>query len=237
MQAPLELLYRGPHAVAVDKPSGVSVHRGWDVDGPFVDRLLAEQLGRPVFAVHRLDRATSGVLLFALSSEAAAALQCAFQAGEVEKRYRALVRGIPPESGTIDHPVPRSKERDGLGFADRLPAVTRFARLGTGQDAVLGRSFSFMDCRPITGRQHQIRRHFKHLAHPLVGDVNYGKGDINRHFRTHHGLDRLALHAARLTFMPPGEGLPVAVESPLPAALARVLEALGIAPSPPFSAI
>ena len=233
---PLTILWRGPSLVAVDKPAGLAVHRGWaEDDGDVINELAAAQLGQPVFPVHRLDRATSGVLLLALSSATAAAMQQAFQAGAVEKTYLAIVRGTPPASGTIDHPVPRSKEL--VGPEHRVPAVTDFETLATGRVVALDRSFSLVRCWPRTGRQHQIRRHFKHLSHPIVGDVNYGKGDITRHFRAHMGLARLALHATRLRLAPLGEAAPVPIDAPLPPDFSEALRRLGIAPTPPFSPI
>jgi tRNA pseudouridine65 synthase len=185
------------------------------------DRVVALQLvrdlvGRHVHAVHRLDRATSGVLLFALDPESARAVQERFEAGAVEKRYLALVRGIPPEHGVIDHPVPRADD------GPRVPAVTEFRRL-----AVFER-YALVEARPLTGRHHQIRRHFKHLSHPLIGDVRYGKGEHNRLFRERFGLHRLALHAVELAFDHPRTGERLRIHAPLPEDLAAPLRALGI---------
>ena len=214
----LEFLHRDDALVAVAKPSGLSVHRGDDRSRTVAMTLVRNRLGRWVYPVHRLDRATSGVLLLALSSEVAAALQLQFQDHRVVKRYLALVRGIPPEQGVIDHPVPRSGEKG----SPRIDAVTEFRRLATFE------RFALMEARPKTGRRHQIRRHFKHLSHPLVGDVRYGKGDINRHFRERFGLHRLALHALELTFEHPDTGGSTTVHAPVPEDLARPLEAMGL---------
>jgi tRNA pseudouridine65 synthase len=155
-------------------------------------------------------------LVFALTSEVARAVQECFQAFEVRKVYWALVRGVPPSSGEIDHPIPRSE--GGL----RVPAQTSFRCLGTtGQ-------FSLVEASPKTGRLHQIRRHFKHISHPLVGDVRYGKGSINRMFRTEFGLQRLALHAKQIEFPHPSSGQCLRVVSSLPKDLLDALEGLGI---------
>lgn len=224
---PLRPLRIEPGFAAFDKPSGMAVHRGWcDDDAPLALEAAREHLGVPVFPVHRLDRATSGVLIFALSSEDARDLQASFQAGRVTKHYLALVRGRPPAEGTIDHPVPRSKEL--VGPEHRVPAVTDFRTLGTAEVAALGRSFSLVLCRPRTGRQHQIRRHMKHLSHPLVGDANYGKGDLNRYFRDAFDLPRLALHACLLEFPDPRTGERVTLHTPLPPDFAGALEKLGL---------
>lgn len=223
---PMTLLFRGASLVAFDKPSGMAVHRGWADDGAETALVAARRLvGAHVFPVHRLDRATSGVLVFALSSEAAAVIQRAFEGGLVEKTYLALVRGTPPPAGRIDHPVPRTKEHP----EDRVPAVTDFETLGSASAPGLGRTFSLVLARPRTGRQHQIRRHFKHLSHPLVGDANYGKGELNRHFRDVYGLSRLALHALHLRLPSPEPvGGELHLTAPLPADLLGALEMLGL---------
>jgi tRNA pseudouridine65 synthase len=213
----LTLLYQDEHLVAVDKPSGMLVHRGWARDRVVAMTAVRDRIGRRVYPVHRLDRGTSGVLLFALDPATARALQERFQDGRVEKRYLALVRGVPPEQGVIDHPVPRGKDKR----SERVPAVTAFRRL-----EVAGR-YSLVEARPRTGRLHQVRRHFKHLSHPLVGDVEYGKGEHNRLFRERHGLHRLALHAASVTLPHPADDRPLTVEAPLPEDLRRALASAG----------
>ncbi|HEV2852984.1 MAG TPA: pseudouridine synthase [Thermoanaerobaculia bacterium] len=210
------VLFRDENLLAVDKPSGLAVHRGAARDRVFALQTVRDRVGRHVHAVHRLDRATSGVLLFALDPATARRMRERFEAGEVAKRYLALVRGIPPEAGVIDHPVPR--EEDG----PRVPAVTEFRRL-----AVFER-YSLVEARPLTGRRHQIRRHFKHLSHPLIGDVRYGKGEHNRLFRERFGLHRLALHALELAFPHPGTGEPLRITAPVPEDLAGPLRALGM---------
>jgi len=172
--------------------------------------LLRNALGRFVYPVHRLDRGTSGALLFTLSSEVARALQESFMAGRVEKRYLALVRGITPEEGIIDSPVPRSPKSTRAAQGERVPATTEFRRLGTFE------RYSLVEAIPKTGRPHQIRRHLKHITHPLVGDVRYGKGEHNRLFRERFGLHRLALHAWRLTLPHPVSGEPLVITAPLP---------------------
>lgn len=212
----LPVLFRDEILLAVDKPSGLAVHRGAARDRVVALQLVRDRVGRHVHAVHRLDRATSGVLLFALDPATARRMQERFEAGEVEKRYLALVRGIPPEAGLIDHPVP--KDEDG----PRVPAATEFRRL-----AVFER-YALVEARPLTGRRHQIRRHFKHISHPLIGDVRYGKGEHNRLFRERFGLHRLALHALELAFPHPGTGEPLRITAPVPEDLARPLRAMGM---------
>jgi tRNA pseudouridine65 synthase len=213
----LPCLYEDSALLAVNKPAGLAVHRGAARDRTFALQLVRDQAGRHVHAVHRLDRATSGVLLFALDAGTARRMQERFAAGAVAKRYLALVRGIPPESGVIDHPIPRDED------GPRVPAVTEFRRL-----AIFER-YALVEASPRTGRRHQIRRHFKHLSHPLIGDVRYGKGEHNRLFRERFGLHRLALHALELAFAHPETGETVRIVAPMPEDLAEPLRAMGIA--------
>jgi len=177
-------------------------------------RTLRDQIGARVYPVHRLDRGTSGALLFALSSQAASVLGKAFELGRVAKCYWALTRGRPLD-GDIDHPI---EKREG---GPRVAAVTRVRCL-----AVAGR-YALVEAQPLTGRLHQVRRHLKHVSCPIIGDVRYGKGEHNRHFREHYGLHRLALHALELSFEQPESGERVQVRAPLEARLHSCLEALG----------
>jgi tRNA pseudouridine65 synthase len=170
--------------------------------------------GRWVYPVHRLDRGTSGVLVFALTKEIAARVAAAFATGAIDKRYIALTRGIVAEAGVIDHPIAK------LSGGERKPARTEFVRLSTFE------RYSLVQARPLTGRLHQLRRHFKHHSHPIIGDTRYGDGVHNRMFRERFGLHRLALHAASLTLHHPGSGEPLALRAPLPDDLAGPLRAM-----------
>src|SRR5690349_16969276 len=183
----MNVLYRDDWVLVVNKPSGLLTHRGWAND-----RVTALQLarglagGRHVYPVHRLDRATSGVLLFALDPQGAAVLAAELERGGFEKHYVALVRGITPEAFEVDHPLAAEPG------AERKPARTSVTRLGTFE------RYSLVEAVPHTGRTHQIRRHLKHATHPIIGDTRYGHGEHNRAFRARFGLQRLALHAVSL---------------------------------------
>ena len=226
------VLYEDERLVAIDKPSGLVVHRSTQAhDSVNCVSLLRRQLGRFVFAVHRLDRGASGVLLFALDREAGQALSAAFALRRVEKQYVALVRGYLPEHGVIDSPL------TDLGGACPQPAETRFTRLATVELAHPIKPhptarYSLVRAEPLTGRTHQIRRHFAHLRHPIVGDVNHGDGEHNRLFRRLFGCRRLVLHAEQLTLPHPSTGKPLVIEAPLPAELVRLFEALGLQRAP-----
>jgi len=218
----LVVLYEDAELLVIDKPSGLSVHRGWAAHEPdyVVDR-VARALGRRAFPVHRLDRGTSGVLVLAKDADAARALGRQVEAHALDKRYLALVRGAAPEALTIDHALAAEPGRD------RKPAVTELSRLEVVTPAALGRAYSLIEARPKTGRLHQIRRHLKHIACPIIGDVNYGKGDQNRAWREAFGLHRLALHAHRLGLEHPTRGERLELVAPLPPDLAGPLAAAG----------
>lgn len=213
---PVPILWQDPSFIAIDKPSGLAVHPGWSADETTAMHLLRDAIGQWVYPVHRLDRGTSGVLVFALDPESARVLHELFEESGVEKTYLALVRGVAPDEGTIDHPIPR---REG---GPRVPATTTFSRVWRGEH------LSLVEARPRTGRLHQVRRHMKHICHPLIGDANYGKGALNREYREKYGLARLALHAAKLSFLHPRSGEPISLASPLPQDLKEPFERIGV---------
>lgn len=201
---PLRVLHADERLLAVDKPPGLLVHAtALDAhEQRNALALLRAQLGVPLWPLHRLDKATSGVLVLARSAEAARVHGAAFEAGTVRKRYLALVRGWPPAEGEIDEPLARDPERPSAG-QPRVPACTRFrvrARhewpFPDGRHATS--RYALLEVEPLSGRRHQIRRHLKHIAHPLVGDSTHGKGAHNRAVAAWLGVQRLWLHAARI---------------------------------------
>ncbi|CAN5914283.1 tRNA pseudouridine(65) synthase TruC [soil metagenome] len=196
------ILHRDARCVAVNKPSGLSTHRGWDDSDDALLQRVRDEVDAYVYPIHRLDRGASGIVLFALDKEAARAFTDAWMGGEADKRYLAITRGHPEDYVLLDHPVPKAP-----GEA-RVEARTEFWRKET-----FGR-YALVEARPHTGRLHQIRRHLKHLSCPLIGDVRYGKGEHNRLFRTEHDLHRLALHATRLT-VPHPDGTTLVIDCPL----------------------
>jgi len=215
----LRLLHVDDAIVAIDKPAGLLVHRSaLDAhETRSAADLLRAQLGAPVWMLHRLDKATSGVLAFARNADVAASVGKAFEAGAVHKRYLALVRGWPGEQGEIDYPLARDPELPSAG-QPRLPAVTRWRRRATFEwpfpDGRHPTSrYALVEVEPLSGRRHQIRRHFKHIAHPLVGDTTHGKSAHNRAVAAWLGASRLWLHATRLE-LPAIDGRPaLAIES------------------------
>ncbi|HEX3694450.1 MAG TPA: pseudouridine synthase [Polyangia bacterium] len=219
----IPVLHRDDRLVLVDKPPGLVVHRGWADDDGGVLVALRDQLGQRVWPLHRLDRGASGVLAFALDHQTASVVGQAFADGRVEKKYLALVRGRPPDHLIIDHPIPAKPD------GPRVPAVTEIRRLGTWE------RYALVEAVPRTGRLHQIRRHLKHIACPLIGDVNYGKGEHNRIFRQRFGLDRLALHALSLRLPASDDGGAIhafTVPSGTLADCLRALDLLALVPTP-----
>jgi len=227
--APLQLLYVDDALAVVNKPAGLMVHDSKLAGGEsdFLADRLREQLGRPIYLVHRLDRATSGCLLLAFDRETASQLGQAFMSRDVEKvavekDYWAVCRGWPEERFVIDHALD-----GGPGKPQKKPAITRFTRLATCELAMASQGFTssryaLLCAQPETGRFRQIRRHLKHAFHHLIGDTSHGDGRHNRNFRM-LGVHRMLLHARRLAFTHPRTGARVAITAPVDAEFARAL--------------
>lgn len=227
----LPIVYQDAHLIAIDKPAGLLVHRSALDAGEtrFALQRLRDQVGRRLWPVHRLDRGTSGVLLFALDAASAHALALDFEAGRVRKTYLAVVRGWPAAAGLIDHPLRRLPDdlRGPRGTLTQA-AQTRFRTLACHTLPLPDRGFpdtrcALVELQPQTGRRHQLRRHCKHMAHPLLGDASYGKGTLNRAVAAQLGVARLWLHALRLELAHPATGRPLAIEAPPGAEWARWL--------------
>ncbi len=239
----LDVLYRDDYLTAIHKPAGMLVHRS-NLDRHetrFAVQLLRDQVGRRVFPLHRLDKGTSGVLLFALDAGTARAVSLQFEAATVVKKYLAIVRGWPAEQGVIDHALARRFDDYGRRFppgsvareADALPAVTEYRRIATTElpiavDRYPTTRYALLELMPRTGRQHQLRRHLKHIAHPIIGDATFGKGVHNRFFQQHFACSRLLLACTRIVFQHPHNGQILVIEAPLEAGFAQVIDALGL---------
>lgn len=233
----LPILYLDDSLVAVNKPAGLLVHRtALDrLETVFALQTVRDQLGRSVYPVHRLDRPTAGVLLFALSSEVARKVASGWE--QVEKTYLAIVRGWPSfEETTLDYAL--REELDAIADArarvdkEAQSAVTIVRRLATCElpfavDRYPTTRYALVEARPLTGRKHQVRRHLRHLGHPIVGDVTHGSGKHNRFFTEHLGARRLHLACTGLKFTHPQSGQVVDVRAPLDAEFGRVLARLG----------
>ncbi len=234
--ATLSIVYRDDWLIAIHKPAGLLVHRSAldRHETRFALQMLRDQIGRQVFPVHRLDKGTSGVLLFALDREVGRTLSGQFERGEVAKNYLAVVRGHPPEAGEIDHPLARmADEHAGIvASAAAQPASTRYQRLATVElphrvDRYPTSRYALLALQPLTGRWHQLRRHLKHISHPIIGDATHGKGRHNRLFQELFGCQRLLLAATEMQLAHPVGGQALYLHADLADDFAAVLQRLG----------
>ncbi len=200
----IPILYRDEHLIVVHKPSGLLMHRSpISQDTVFLLQTLRDQIGQRVYPVHRLDRATSGVLLLGLNPDIARELVTQFESHQINKSYHALVRGWADDEGEINHPVADEEGNNVL-----QEAVTRYRCLERVELPVaIGRyptsRYSIVEAEPLTGRRQQIRKHFKHISHHIIGDTTHGDGKHNNYFREHHGIFRLMLTSKQLGFTHP----------------------------------
>lgn len=200
---PFLILYEDANFIAIHKPSGILVHRTRiSEDTVFVLQLLRDQLGYHIYPVHRLDRMTSGVLIFGKTKEAAGSLSELFREQQIEKTYLAVVRGHLPNTGSVDYPLARSPEHQ------KQPAISDYRTLDkTEIPHAISRyptsRYSLIKVIPKTGRFHQIRKHFAHLRHPIIGDRPHGDCKHNKYLREKLGISSMLLHARSFSFVHP----------------------------------
>ena len=234
---PLTPIYCDPWLLVVHKPAGLLVHRS-PIDPHETEFALqyarAMNGGEHVYAMHRLDRPTSGLLIFARDAQTASTLGKAIMAGEVNKTYLAMVRGWTPEQGFIDHPL-REEPEDRRRKEEPQPvreARTRYRRLATTEIPVkieghATSRYSLVALHPETGRKHQLRRHMKHISHPIIGDANHGRGRHNRYFAERFGQGRLMLAATGIAFQHPVTGVQLELNAEPEASFLQVLSIFG----------
>lgn len=221
-----EILYQDNELIAINKPSGWLVHRSWldKNETVVVMQTLRDQIGQHVYPVHRLDRPTSGVLLFALSSEIARLMSQQFTTKQIEKTYHAIVRGYVFDEAIIDYPLIEQLDKIADKFADKnkpaQEAVTFYRGLSHIEVPIkVGKHetarYSLVELKPQTGRKHQLRRHMKHIFHPILGDSKHGDLHQNRAFSQYFGIKRLMLHASTLNIVHPTSLKPIKIEAKL----------------------
>lgn len=204
----LRIIYRDERFIAINKPAGLLVHRSsMDVlESEFAVQQLRDQIGLRVFPLHRLDKPTSGLLLFAFDSEAASKLSEQFSNHTIKKAYLAVVRGYAPDYEHIVHPVKaqldKHSKNNGLQGITDVYTLAR-CELGIANDKYPQSRYSLVELRPQTGRRHQLRYHMKHLSHPIIGDPRYGKKVHNDIFKSHFDSHRLLLASIGLSFTHP----------------------------------
>ncbi|NOI29903.1 tRNA pseudouridine(65) synthase TruC [Vibrio coralliilyticus] len=210
----LDIVFQDEYFVAVNKPAGMLVHRSWldKHETQFVMQTLRDQIGQHVFPLHRLDRPTSGVLIFALSSDVASQVMPMFANHEMVKTYHAIVRGWIEETGRLDYALKveldKIADKHASQEKEAQEAITDYRSLAkteipysTGKFPTT--RYCLMELKPLTGRKHQLRRHMAHLRHPIVGDTTHGDGKHNKLFREVYDSHRLLLHASSLEFVHP----------------------------------
>jgi len=210
----LEILYQDKYLVAINKPSGLLVHRS-PIDKNetrFAIQELRDQIGQYVYPIHRLDKPTSGVLIFALDKETASLMSEQFRDRKTKKTYIAVVRGYTQESGIINHAITQKHDKiaDKNSSTCKEPqeAITEYERLNIVEvphavGAYEKSRYSLVKLNPKTGRKHQLRRHMKHISHHIVGDTKYGRGEHNKSVREHYDCHRMLLHAISLDIKHP----------------------------------
>jgi tRNA pseudouridine65 synthase len=214
---PFEILWEDAHLLAIQKPSGIMVHRtGISEDTVFILQELRDQLGYQITPVHRLDRGTSGVLLFAKTTEAMQAVSSQFEQRSVEKVYWAVVRGHCNEQGDIDYPLSDvdtgKKDQEALSQYKTLAKTEMPYAIGNKYTTA---RFSFVEVYPKTGRRHQIRKHMAHILHPIIGDKKHGDNKHNAYFEQELTMSRMLLHGRSLAFTHPISGARIFIEAPL----------------------
>ncbi|MFF5382202.1 pseudouridine synthase [Pedobacter suwonensis] len=199
----LEIIYQDENLIAINKPHGLLVHQSSIARDAteFALQLLRDQVGKHVSPVHRLDRKTSGILLFAFDKESEIAMHQQFMNAETDKKYLAILRGFTPDQMEIDYPL--AKENGTM-----QEALTSFHTLQRAEVAVaFGKHptsrYSLVEATPKTGRMHQLRRHFSHILHPIIGDRTHGCNKQNKFFKEQWDMTTMLLHASELTFVHP----------------------------------
>ena len=218
----LDIIYQDEHLVAINKPNGLLVHRTYlaSREDTFALQLLRNQLRQHVHLVHRLDRKTSGVLLFALDPNTTKLLQKEFLEQRIQKKYIAIVRGYFPDEIEVDYPL--KNERGKI-----QEAITRFKTVKRSEIAVpFGKHntsrYSLIEAYPQTGRQHQIRKHCNHLRHPIIGDRPHGCNKQNRLFKERWNMTTMLLHALELQIKHPFSGEILVLKARLPLEFTRM---------------
>ncbi len=234
----LPVLYQDEHLVVVNKPSGLLVHRSMidRHETRFALQVVRDQIGQYVYPVHRLDKPTSGILIMALSSEAARNLGEQFTVNTVAKQYLAVVRGYAEISGIIDHPLKEQldkiADKDAQQNKPAQDAITEYNTLDKIEipyevEGYPQSRYSLIKLFPKTGRKHQIRRHMKHISHPIIGDANHGRGKHNRFFQKQFNVNRLLLACTGISFKHPVTQSLIDISCPVDGEFLSLLEKFG----------
>ena len=224
----LSIVYQDTHLVAINKPPGLLVHRSRIARDAteFAMQLLRDQLRERVYPVHRLDRKTSGVLLFARDEGTNSSMQKQFAEGLVYNRYLAIVRGYTEDSFEIDYAL-RHDDTGALQEAFTRGQTLHRTEIPIPQGTHTTSRYSLVELTPTTGRMHQLRKHMAHVFHPIIGDRPHGCNKQNRFFKEQFGLTEMLLHAQELRFAHPVSGNEVVIQAPLLEEFQRMRALLG----------
>lgn len=223
----LDILYQESDLVAINKPHGLLVHRtsiAADTD-VFAVQILRDQIGQKVYPVHRLDRKTAGVLLFALNEEMNSLMQVQFANGQVKKKYHAVVRGFTDDKGEIDYPL---KKEDGTvqeAFTSYVTLQRKEVPFAIGKHNTA--RYSLVELNPTTGRMHQLRKHMAHILHPIIGDRPHGCNKQNKFFKDEFQMITMSLHAMQLEFIHPVSGGIIKISAEYQPEFVRMMDLLG----------
>lgn len=220
----LNILYQDEYLCAINKPHGLLVHQSpiaRDAD-VFALQLLRNQLNQRVHPVHRIDRKTGGILLFALDVEVNKQIQQLFADNQVNKEYLAIVRGYTEDQGEIDYELTREdgKKQEAFTSYQRIDQVELPIPFGRHQTS----RYSLVKAFPKTGRMHQIRKHFAHILHPIIGDRPHGCNKQNKLFKEQWQMDTMMLHAYKLSFVHPVTNKLINIKASLQSEFTRMLE-------------
>ena len=220
----LEILYRDEYLIAINKPHGLLVHRSSIAAdaSEFALQMLRDQVGQKVNPVHRIDRKTGGILLFALDKQVEIAMQQQFMENQVHKKYLAIVRGHTVDAEDIDYPL--RKENGTLQDAFTSYTTLKRAELDIPFGAHPTARYSLVEAVPTTGRMHQLRKHFSHIFHPIIGDRTHGCNKQNKFFKDTWDMTTMLLHASYLSFNHPVTGESITIRADLQPGFKRVME-------------
>lgn len=223
----LDILYSDEHLIAINKPHGLLVHRSSiaaEVE-EFAIQLLRNQIGQKVYPAHRIDRKTGGVLLFALDKQTEIAMQKQFAENRISKKYLAIVRGHTPDAEDIDYPLRKENGTLQEAFTSYRTLMRAELNVALGKHATS--RYSLVEATPQTGRMHQLRKHFSHIFHPIIGDRTHGCNKQNKLFKEQWAMETMLLHAASVNFEHPVTGEIVIIKAPLQTEFIRVTELMG----------
>lgn len=223
----LEIIYKDEFLIAINKPHGLLVHRSEysGVADEYAVQKLRDQIDQRVHPCHRIDRKTGGVLLFSLNSEYNSLMQKQFAANNVKKRYLAIVRGYTEDSGVIDYQLTNDSGKT-------QEAVTEYKTLHRVElDISFGKfetsRYSMVEVIPQTGRMHQIRKHFAHILHPIIGDRPHGCNKQNRMFKERFSMTTMMLHASEIVFKHPETKEEIKIQAELQSEFKRMIQMMG----------